>query len=277
MDLQSGTSPGSVLSVSVLSTPSATDLAVLGSRKHRLVVFSSRPVTLLWMSVCPDWPNHQVIRVSHFRNFNLHKEEKAGLENKSRHSYNTDKGFMPSSYILSLVIWNVTPIVRNGTEYVVKSGVLRWATDTTAYTLREQGKGRSDTLQRKGWWDHRWRFYSCGQMPGSVDCYQKPTKTRTGPPELCRSRFLPVRLNSQPTPWVVTFLLNSATKLWSGTSKQNSGLSLKCFYLRCFPFWAGVFLKPHLILYNMFSLRKQLSMFFSVSLDAGFQNNLTHI
>lgn len=158
MDLQSGTSPGSVLSVSTLSTPSATDLAVLGSWKYRLVVLSSRPVILLWMSVCPDWPNHQVIRVSHFRNFNLYIEEKEGLENKSRHSYNTDKGFMPSSYILILVIWNVTPIVRNGTEYVVKSGVLRWATDTTAYTLREQGKGRSDTLQRKGRWHHRWEI-----------------------------------------------------------------------------------------------------------------------
>lgn len=169
MDLQSGTSPSSVLTLSIFYAICYWSRCAQ-SWKHRLLEFSSCPVIWLWMSVCPDWPNHQAITVSHFRNFNLYIEEKEGLENKSRHSYNTDKGFMPSSYILILVIWNVTPMVRNGTEYVVKSGVLRWAIDTTAYTLREQGKGRSDTLQRKGWWDHRWEILL--MWPNARECWR---------------------------------------------------------------------------------------------------------
>lgn len=167
-------------------------------------------------------------------------------------------------------------MVRNGTEYVVKSGVLRWAIDTTAYTLREQGK---DLIHYRGKGDGTidGRFYSCGQMPGSVDCYQKPAKTRTGSPELCRSRFSTseTEFPAYTVSGYISAEFSHQTVVSHKQIKQH--LSLKCFYLRCFPFWAGVFLKPHLILYNMFSLRKQLPMFFSVSLDAGFQNNLTHI
>lgn len=184
--------------MSLLSVPSATDLAVFSSWKYRVLVFSSCPVILLWTSVCPYWPNHQVSRVGYFRNFNLYIEEKKKGWSTSQGILTTETASCQVPPSLSSWSVNVTHMVRNSTERMVQSS-LEVATDTGAFTRRGQRQRGMSYTKGERQWDHRWRDSTDGpSSQGVLTAIRSPPRQETGSPWPCWSHFPPVRLSFQP-------------------------------------------------------------------------------
>lgn len=258
MDLQRGTLPSSVWSTSLLSVPSATDLAVFSSWKYRVLVFSSCLVILLWTSVCPYWPNHQVSRVGYFRNFNLYIEEKKKGWSTSQGILTTETASCQVPTSLSSWSVNVTHTVRNSTARMVQSS-LEGATDTGAYLYPYRTEAKGDVIHegRKAVRPQMERFYWWAQKPGSADCYQEPTKTRNW---FSRALLKPFSASETEfpasTPGVVTLCSIRPPNCGQPQANQTVAYPWNVSIFAALLSWACVFLKSNFVLHNMFSLRK---------------------